>query len=132
MPAPSSGQTQPSAPGFVSFGAAIKSGFTNFVRFEGRAPRSEYWFWQLFLFLASLGLFLFVALTAIVFPDPLTMLLIIYPLWSLAIFLPTLAMTVRRIRDAGLSPWLIFVALAPLGSLAIFVFTLLPSKQAAA
>jgi hypothetical protein len=35
----------------MNFGQAIKSGFSNYVNFSGRAIRSEYWLWTL-LFLS--------------------------------------------------------------------------------
>ena len=39
----------------MTFGEAIASGFRNYVGFEGRASRSEYWFWVLFVILVSLA-----------------------------------------------------------------------------
>ncbi len=39
----------------MNFTDAIKSGFSNYVGFSGRAPRSAYWYWVLFVVLASIG-----------------------------------------------------------------------------
>ncbi len=38
----------------MGFTQAIASGFRNYVNFSGRACRSEFWFWQLFIVLASI------------------------------------------------------------------------------
>ena len=40
----------------MTFGAAIKSGFQNLTNFKGRARRSEFWWFYLFLVLISLPL----------------------------------------------------------------------------
>ncbi len=32
----------------MTFTQAIKSGFSNYVNFTGRAARSEFWYWALF------------------------------------------------------------------------------------
>ena len=37
----------------MGFVEAISSGFRNYVGFSGRAPRSEYWFWILFVMIWS-------------------------------------------------------------------------------
>ena len=38
----------------MNFGEAIKSGFSNYVMFSGRAGRSEYWFWVLFTVIGAI------------------------------------------------------------------------------
>ena len=44
---------------------------------------------------------------------------------------PTIAVTMRRLRDAGYSGWLVLLALIPwLGGLILLVFTLLPPSPA--
>lgn len=49
-------------------------------------------------------------------------------LYSLAFFVPSLALACRRIRDIGKSPWMILLGLIPIvGSIIIFVFYLMPS-----
>ena len=40
----------------MNFGDAIKVCFTKYVGFEGRATRSEYWWWVLFIVLVSIAL----------------------------------------------------------------------------
>ena len=38
----------------MGFSEAIKSGFSNYVGFSGRASRSEYWYWVLFVIVAEI------------------------------------------------------------------------------
>ena len=79
--------------GFIN---AIKSGFRNYFKFAGVANRPEYWYWFLFnLLLAGIGYLLSEWVQ----------------LWAfqvLVLFIPTLSVTVRRLRDAGYSwAWLL-------------------------
>jgi uncharacterized membrane protein YhaH (DUF805 family) len=94
----------------MDFVGAIKAGFNNYVNFRGTATRPEFWYWFLFTFL--------VAVVTSAIDQVLTMVpgLVIIELvfstittlFSLATFLPTLAVTVRRLRDAGFSwVWLL-------------------------
>src|SRR5512140_12450 len=73
----------------MNFGQAIKSGFSNYVTFSGRAARSEFWYWTLFVVLVTMaagildhGLF--------DFDEPSTT-GVFGPLVSLIFFLPGLA-----------------------------------------
>ena len=48
---------------------------------------------------------------------------------GLAVIVPSLALTVRRLHDVNFSGWMILIGLVPfLGGLALLVFTILPSK----
>ena len=38
----------------MGFGQAISAGFSNYVNFSGRASRSEYWYWILFIVIADI------------------------------------------------------------------------------
>ena len=87
----------------MSFVDAIKSYFQNYANFKGRARRSEYWWTVLFTALVSTGL-------SIVFPGGVVELAggimfqqnhPIVSLWSLATFVPSLAITWRRLHDVS-------------------------------
>ena len=55
---------------------------------------------------------------------------IIYMIFGLALILPMLALTVRRLRDAGFHWALIFIIFSPMvGSLALLVLLAMPTKQ---
>ena len=55
---------------------------------------------------------------------------IIYMIIGLALFLPGLALTVRRLRDAGFHWALIFIIFVPLGSFVLLVLLAMPTKEA--
>src|SRR5690606_16908997 len=92
----------------MGFMDAIASAFRKYVDFSGRASRSEYWYWALFVFVASACLS---ALDAAVFPgtgwNPLS------TVFSLAVLLPYLAVAVRRLHDVNRSGFWIFLWLLP-------------------
>ncbi len=80
--------------------------FQKYVGFEGRASRSEYWWFFLFTFIAS---FIAGIIDAILFgieltdPTPVTWIL------QMAVLLPTIAVSIRRIHDHGKSGWFCIV-----------------------
>ncbi|MGN0908072.1 MAG: DUF805 domain-containing protein, partial [Succinivibrio sp.] len=89
-----------------------------YFQFSGRASRSEYWWFMLFLFLANIVM-LFVGVI------PLLGQLIAF-LWSLYVVIPTLATLCRRMHDSGHSSlflwlqipfWVIGGAIAMVGGL---------------
>jgi len=117
----------------VKFVDAVATSLTRWADFRGRAPRSEFWWFQLFLVLANFGLLLVGLFLSIPFPDagPVATGISLIVLWVLAL-VPATALSVRRLRDGGF-PWgLIFIALIPLGGLALLVMYLLPSKPSEA
>jgi uncharacterized membrane protein YhaH (DUF805 family) len=89
----------------MSFVEAIQSGFSNYVNFSGRAVRSEYWYWVLF---AIIG-----AIVAEII-DYILGITAVYPLFGLAIFLPGIAVGVRRLHDLDRSGWWLLLSLIPL------------------
>ena len=106
----------------MSFTEAISSGFRNYVNFTRRAARSEFWFWFLFSVLASIvaglidyALFGGGALWRALSP--------ISGLVSLALFLPGLAVSVRRLHDTGRSGWWILLVLIPIiGAIVLLIW----------
>lgn len=91
----------------MSFGNAISTVFRKYAEFQGRATRSEFWWFALFATLVSL------ALGAIW--DDLSV------AWGFAVLLPSLAVSVRRLRDAGYAWPMIFLGLIPLVGLIILI-----------
>ena len=88
---------------------AVGSGFRNYVGFGGRACRSEYWYWALFVVIFSIVTFM---LDSLLFPDNPARLL--NSLFSLAVFLPGLAMAIRRLHDIDKSGWWVLIVLIPI------------------
>jgi uncharacterized membrane protein YhaH (DUF805 family) len=105
--------------GSMGFARAIATCFRKYVDFTGRARRAEYWFWHLFYWLAVIGLVMIDAI--IVGAGGRAAVLTV--LGILALTLPTLAGTVRRLHDTDHSGWMILITLIPLiGSIVFLVF----------
>ncbi len=77
-----------------------------YADFSGRARRKEYWMFVLFNFLISFVIGFIVGLLGL--PD-----FLIY-VYSLAVFVPGLAVCVRRLHDIGKSGWMYFIVLIPI------------------
>ena len=104
----------------------VKTCIAKYNSFSGNATRSEFWSWALFVAVVSGGLMGAAAMLVMIRnsagPDiasnPLNWLsmvffpiLILLGLFLLFCLLPTLAVTVRRLRDAGYKPWIIIFPL---------------------
>ncbi|MBO4265736.1 MAG: DUF805 domain-containing protein [Lachnospiraceae bacterium] len=99
----------------MSFVDAIKSVFTQYVGFSGRARRSEYWYWTLCNCIIS-GVLSGLARNGGFFT-------VLSVIWSLAVLLPGLAVCVRRLHDIGKSGWWLLLALIPVvGAIILIVF----------
>lgn len=84
--------------------AIVKSVITkNYINFQGRATRAEFWWFFLFNFLVSLILSLFGKAGTT-----------LQGIWSLAILLPQLGLSARRLHDIGKSGWLLLLGLIPI------------------
>lgn len=86
----------------MSMKEAVTSVFNNYVNFEGRARRSEYWYFVLFNILVSL---VFGVLLSLVKEGSALYRIFmgLSSLYSLAVFLPSLAVVWRRLHDIGKS-----------------------------
>jgi len=94
-----------------------------FAEFQGRSRRSEYWFFFLFNTLAAIVLFIIGSIVHFLF--------ILYPLYVLAAFIPGLAVSVRRLHDAGKSGFWFFIVLVPIaGPIYILYLMCQPSQTA--
>ena len=108
----------------MGFSEAIQSGFNNYVNFAGRASRSAYWYWVLFNVVLSIvaniidvSVIGFSVLSAVV---------------GLGLFLPSIAVGVRRLHDVGKSGWYMLFALIPiLGGLYLLYLAVQPSQPGA-
>jgi uncharacterized membrane protein YhaH (DUF805 family) len=103
-------------------------GLKKYATFSGRARRKEYWFFSLFNLIVTLIL-IAVDLTTGTFSAALGM-GFLDGIYTLAVVLPCLAVTVRRLHDTDRSGWWLFILLIPLiGAIALFVFLVQDSKQ---
>lgn len=96
----------------MGFQDAVRSCFSKYVTFSGRAPRSEFWFFVLFTVIGSiiLGVIDTILFPPISYTDtqPLS------SIFGLLIFLPQLSATVRRLHDLDRSGWWWWLWLIPL------------------
>ena len=93
----------------MNFGQAIGSGFKNYIVFEGRACRSEFWFWVLFTVLVSIATGI---LDAVLLPG--NEISPINTLANLALLLPSLAVGARRLHDIDKTGWWLLLWLLPI------------------
>lgn len=101
----------------MNFGEAIKSGFGNYVTFSGRAPRSEFWYWILFatLVIAAGGV-----IDEALLPNSPNGL--IAPLLALALLLPGLAVSVRRLHDVNRTGWWLLIYFTVIGIIFLLIW----------
>lgn len=114
----------------LSFTDAVRQVFNKYATFKGRARRSEYWWFMLFYYLVLLVAVLLDNLFGITFEyafyGP------IYCLVPLALFLPSLAVAVRRLHDINKSGWNILWGFIPLiGAILLLVWCCQDSKAEA-
>ena len=95
--------------------------------FEGRARRKEYWFFVLFNILISIALGIVDRVTGSF--DPLSGVGLLGGLYAIALIVPGLAVTVRRLHDTNRSGWWVLLPLIPIiGGLVLFYFLVLDSN----
>ena len=83
--------------------------------FSGRARRKEYWMFVLFNII-------FTGIATLISPK-------LYAIYALAVLIPHLAVSVRRLHDVGKSGWMCFIALIPLiGAIWLLVLMLTDSN----
>ena len=122
---------------------AYKKFWKGYVDFEGRSTRSDYWFNVLAQCLVSLLFGFLLILIMILGGDSATytsnaysfQMILIYivlsafGIYMLALLIPSIAIMVRRLRDAGYHWAYMFLLLIPyLGGFVIFILTLQPTK----
>ncbi len=92
----------------MSFFEAIRACLTKYAEFNGRASRSEFWWFTLFVILVAGALEYFSRTLSSVF--------------LIAVLLPFLAVGVRRLRDTNRSGWWQLFLLVPIGGMVLLGF----------
>lgn len=105
----------------MSFQESIVTVLSKYATFDGRARRSEYWWFYLATtivdaILAMLG-------------NRIGLFKILDVVFALAIFIPGLAVTFRRLHDVGKSGWYIFMTLIPIAGPIIFIVKLATDSE---
>ncbi len=94
----------------------FKKGLRNYTNFSGRARRKEYWYFVLMQFILIIAAMI---LDAILFDNTP----IFYVIVALGLFIPGLAVTIRRLHDTSRSGWWFLISFIPIiGSILILVY----------
>ena len=115
---------------------AYKNFFKGYVDFSGRSTRSEYWWIYLTNMILAVLLYMITYSTVVSNPNSIEAIETVNSLtnfgicWLVIFFLPGLALTIRRLRDAGFHWALIFITFIPwVGSIALLVLLAFPSNN---
>jgi uncharacterized membrane protein YhaH (DUF805 family) len=115
-----------------------------YATFRGRARRMEYWLWQLFLVLVFGALaFLFISMAGPIpegaTPEEISAILeanqaaalpaTAIAFASLGLFLPSLAVSVRRLHDSDKSGWWLLLNLTAIGGIVLLIFYLIDGTR---
>jgi uncharacterized membrane protein YhaH (DUF805 family) len=104
----------------MNFSQAINSGISKFVQFEGRASRSEYWYWTLFAILISIAANIIDATLGVG---------IVSMIAGLALLLPGLAVSSRRLHDLDRSFWWVLITFTIIGVVVLLYWDCLPGTS---
>jgi len=102
----------------MNFAQAIRICYQKFADFKGRASRSEFWYFYLFVFLVNI--------IAVVLALQITSIFVVWIIFTLISFVPALAVTARRLHDIGRTGWWQILAYIPyvgiIASIVLIVF----------
>lgn len=102
----------------MDFAESVKTCFKKYATFDGVASKSEFWWWALFNLIGSICLG--------IINDKLSL------AFTVATFLPYLAVTSRRLHDTGRSGWAQLIGVIPIiGWIVIIVWLCQDSKPLA-
>ena len=123
--------------GFVD---SVKRAFSQYAKFDGVASVAEFWWFYLFNFIVA-GVLYFLAIVLAIgvaagggdegaAGASGVVVMLILGLYGLAVLLPGLGLTIRRLHDAGYSGFFVLLDFVGLGIVTL-VLCVLPSKPAA-
>jgi len=97
--------------------------------FSGRARRKEIWYFVLISYIISTVLWWIDSLIGTYQIDNLWTIYVLFSLYGLAVLLPSIGVSIRRLHDTGRSGWWIFIGLIPLiGAIILLVFFVTDSQ----
>ncbi len=97
----------------VGMGEAVKLFFSNYIKFEGRSNRGEYWWAFLAIIIISFVLGLI---------DGMLGIMVLGTIFSLATLIPGIAIGVRRLHDIDKSGWWLLIGLIPVVGFLVLIY----------
>jgi uncharacterized membrane protein YhaH (DUF805 family) len=104
----------------MSFVEAVRSVYGNYAKFDGRALRSEFWWFVLFYVLVSVVVIVVASIGGIR-STTYTIGLVGLAIFGLLTLIPYLAVSVRRLHDTNRSGWWLLLSFVPFGSLVLLI-----------
>ncbi|MGE0233729.1 MAG: DUF805 domain-containing protein [Flavobacteriaceae bacterium] len=109
--------------------SAVTTVYTNYFGFTGRAARSEFWYFILFVIVIGVVLNI---IDSAIFGMGMGGVGILGGIFSLASLIPEIAVAIRRLHDSGRTGWWLLLVLIPLiGWLVLIYFYVQPSQPGA-
>ena len=128
-------QTTPS----IDCCSAVKLGFQNYAKCSGRARRSEFWFFYLFVILMIFVTYIFVSIIVANtsysrsnsrYDSPvLEFAFIIFFIILIVVYIPMISVTVRRLHDTGRSGFFILLYFIPFGGFILLYLCCIDSEE---
>ena len=98
----------------MDFQTAVRTCLNKYVTIEGRARRSEYWWFVLF----NIGGGIILSIV-----DSVLGIQLLNGLWTLALLLPSICVGVRRLHDRDMSGWWLLLGFIPvIGAIILIVW----------
>ena len=101
---------------------AIRTCFRKYTDFKGRASRSEFWWFYLFVFVIQVLSYGLIAVFGEIFG-------IVALIVMLVLMVPSLAAGCRRLHDRGMSGWIQLIIIIPLAFIVLFVLWALKGNE---
>lgn len=104
----------------MNFPTAVTTCFRKYWNTDGRASRSEYWYWTLFIYLGGIPFNVADVMLnpSYRFAGPLGV------LFTLVTFLPSLFVSVRRLHDVNRSGYWILIAVTGIGLIPLLYWSI--------
>ncbi len=115
----------------MSFSQAVSSVLLNkYATFSGRARRSEYWWWYLFVTIVYIVAGILDRAVGLTYSDTTVGGGWIATIALIVFFIPNLAVAVRRLQDTGRTGWWLLIGLIPIiGFVVLLYFFVLDSEN---
>ena len=120
----------------MGFKEAIQTVYSKYATFQGRATRSEYWYFYLFFVIVDIALLYGSAIIGSIFngiegfAEGMTVGTALYGIFALVSVIPSLAVGVRRLHDTNRSGWNLLWGLLPIiGAIILLIYFVQPSKE---